>query len=202
MLAEIFMHQGEGEMALSHARQGMEYSLELQQADEAFACLQLLGSIYVQQGKADMGLQTWNLAFDPALWPHGVLPLEARAIASRLAKLARKEGLNTFAHHYYNLAQSLAGKGQSQWLEQKEAKLAQLAERGLELVQAGEFDQAESCYRQGLALDPNSARLCFNLAKLQYRQGKLESCQRYLQAAARLGPDDEELVREIKNFSI
>jgi Flp pilus assembly protein TadD len=100
------------------------------------------------------------------------------------------------------LAQSLAGKGQGQWLQHREVQLAELARRGLELVQAGEFEQAESCYRQGLSLDPNSARLCFNLAKLQYRQGKLESCQRYLQAANRLGADDEELMREIKNFTI
>jgi tetratricopeptide (TPR) repeat protein len=201
MLAEIYIQQGEWEMAASHARQGMERSLELRQADAALACLELLGAIQVKQGDPAVGLQTWNMAFDPMLWPHGVLPLAPQVIAGRLAKLARKEGVNSYARHYYNLAQSLAGKGQSPWLRQRETQLVELAGRGLELVQAGEFEQAEKCYRQGLSLDPTSARLCFNLAKLQYRQGKLESCRRYLQAAKRLGPDDEELMREIKNFA-
>jgi Flp pilus assembly protein TadD len=202
MLAEIYSRKGEWEVAASHARQGLERSLELRQAEAAFACLELLGSIQVKQGNPAMGLQTWNMAFDPVLWPHGVLPMEPQVIAGRLAKLARKEGANTYAHHYYNLAQSLAGNGQGQWLQQRDAQLAELGRRGLELVQAGEFEQAEFCYRQGLSLDPNSARLCFNLAKLRYRQGMLESCQRYLQAANRLGCDDEELMREIKNFAI
>jgi hypothetical protein len=94
----------------------------------------------------------------------------------------------------------LAGKGENQWLKQRKQQLAALAEQGLRLLEAECLSEAESCYRQGLALDPLSARMCFNMAKLKYRQNKNGVWGRYLEAAVRLGPDDEELVREIKRF--
>lgn len=200
LLAEIYIKQGDMDLAGSHARQGLEYSLETSQTIPALKCLELWGIAQIKQGQAETALQTWSLAFDPGIWPGGELPAAPRKLAGNFAKLAREQKLNSVAHHYYNLAQSLAGKGDDNWLQEREAKLARLAAQGVELVQNGYFDEAEACYKQGLSLSPDSARLCFNLAKLHYRQGKTDSCTRYLEAARRLGPQDEELQREIDRF--
>ena len=200
-IARLYADEGEMELAESHTRQGLEFSLESADTEAAFASLRLWGSLQAEQGKSEGAAQSWGLAFDPGLWPEGKLPQPPRQLAATMAKLAREAKLNSLAHHYYNLAKSLEGKGRNEWLEQRETQLALLAGQGLEFVQNGQFNEAEACYRQGLSLDPTSARLCFNLAKLQYRQGNEQQWPRYLEAARRLGPDDEELMREIKRFA-
>ncbi len=200
LLAESYARQGDLSRAAEHARQGLEFSLEVKQSDQALSCLRLWGVLQLKQDNPEAALQTWSLAFDPAIWPHGQPPQSPRKLAGDLAKLAKAHGANSLAHHYYNLAQSLIGKGDGQWLHQRESRLAQLAAKGVELAQNGYLEEAEACYRQGLALSPDSARLCFNLAKLHYRQGKLDSYQRYLEAARRLNPQDEELLQEIERF--
>jgi tetratricopeptide (TPR) repeat protein len=199
-LAGIYMERGQWETAENHARQSLEFSLEIHDSQTGWEALKLWGVIQLRQGRGDTVVHTWSLAFDPGLWPQGLPPSSPRALAGELARLARQEKLDSLARHYYNLAQSLEGKGENRWREEMGRQLAALAEQGLRLVRDDRLDEAEAIYRQGLALDPLSARLCFNLAKVCYRQGRRAQWLRYLRAAERLGTDDEELIREIKRF--
>lgn len=199
LLAEIYATQGQMEQALSHAQKGVEFSLETGDTRPALQCLELWGTLLARQGEEQAALQTWSQAFDPGIW--GELPLSPYKMAAKLAKLARVEKMNNLAHYFYNLAQSMLGKGDSDWLEQRRQQLAELGAQGLRLVEENRLSEAEACYRQGLMLSPDSARLSFNLGKLHYRQGKFDSAQRYLAAARRLGQGDEELAREIKRFN-
>ena len=59
--------------------------------------------------------------------------------------------------------------------------------RGVQLVAARRYAEAEDTYQRGLDLDPSSGRLRYNLGKLQYRLGRQDEALRTLAQAARLG---------------
>lgn len=73
------------------------------------------------------------------------------------------------------------------------------ARRGLALAGRGRIAEAETAYRQGLAIAPDAARLHFNLAKLRLRAGRQGPGRESLAAATRLGlaQGDRELIAEV-----
>jgi len=73
------------------------------------------------------------------------------------------------------------------------------ARRGLALAGRGRNREAETAYRQGLAIAPGAARLHFNLAKLLLRANRQGPGRESLAAATRLGlaQGDRELLVEV-----
>ncbi len=73
------------------------------------------------------------------------------------------------------------------------------ARRGLALAGRGRNREAETAYRQGLAIAPSAARLHFNLAKLLLRGNRRGPGRESLAAATRLGlaQGDRELIAEV-----
>ena len=52
----------------------------------------------------------------------------------------------------------------------------------------GRSDEAQHCYEQALARDPDEPRASHNLALILMEQGKLEEAIRHLQVAVRVQP--------------
>ncbi|MCA1906566.1 MAG: tetratricopeptide repeat protein, partial [Desulfarculus sp.] len=78
------------------------------------------------------------------------------------------------------------------------------ARRGLALAGRNRIAEAETAYRQGLAIAPDAARLHFNLAKLLLRAGRQGPGRESLAAATRLGlaQDDRELLLEVARLLV
>jgi tetratricopeptide (TPR) repeat protein len=65
--------------------------------------------------------------------------------------------------------------------------------QGNELSSAGRYAEAESAYRQAIAIDPNKAAYWHNLGVTYYQMQRLQDAEQSLKAGLELAPDDAQL---------
>jgi tetratricopeptide (TPR) repeat protein len=65
--------------------------------------------------------------------------------------------------------------------------------QGNELSSAGRYAEAESAYRQAIAIDPNKAAYWHNLGVTYYQLQRLQDAERSLKSGLQLAPDDAQL---------
>ena len=68
-----------------------------------------------------------------------------------------------------------------------------LFQQGNELSTAGRFAEAETAYRQAIAIDPNKAAYWHNLAVTYYQMQRLPDAEQSLKSGLKLAPDDAQL---------
>ncbi|MFH1035691.1 MAG: tetratricopeptide repeat protein [Pseudomonadota bacterium] len=210
LLARSRLAQGHWDEALPALREAAKAGQAEDNLQNRLDAMLLLGATHLRAGQEEQAEKVWDELEDPRFWPEGQAPFgpaqwqmelggiylatghEEQAVERFLASLELAPG---DAAHQEALAELCLGLGCPQVLERALAAQAQerrdLVEvhsrRGLELVAAGRYDEAEAEYQKGLALEADSGRLRFNLGKLQYRLGRQEEALRTLVLAARLG---------------
>ncbi len=170
----------------------------------------LLGAAHLRAGQEEQAEKVWAELEDPRFWPEGQPPFSPASWQRELGGVYLATGHEEQAVERFLVSLALDPEDQAnrQALGElcldlgrpevlQRALTAQAQERrdlvevhsrrGLELVAAGRYAEAEAEYQKGLALDPDSGRLRFNLGKLQYRLGRQEEALRTLVLAARLG---------------
>lgn len=141
-------------------------------------------------GKICLQNQAWDLARWQLAWCEEHSGYE-QSIVEQIEQICREAGAPTLMQQ--------AREDLAQWRQQQ---VEDLCREGLTLVSMGELEEAEACYRQGLNVDPESGRLYFNLAKLEYRLGRQDMWRQSLKQAVRLGRknNDLELLDEALRF--
>ncbi len=162
---------------------------------------------------------------DPLFWPTGEVPFVLNHYHREVGGIYLRSGLHEEALEHFttsillnrndkdNLdklaalceeagAPQLVDAAQEQAARNLEQEVEQCSRRGLKLVAQSQFQAAMAEYRRGLALDPSSGRLYFNVGKLWHRLGQSEEAVRSMVYAAKLGVirRDWELVVETARF--
>jgi tetratricopeptide (TPR) repeat protein len=210
LLARSRLAQGRWEEALPALKEAAKAGQAEDNLQNRLDAMLLLGATHLRAGQAEQAEKVWAELEDPKFWPEGQTPFspaqwqrelggiylatghEAQAVDRFLTSLDLAPGDQANQEAVAELCQSL---GRPEVMErtlaaqdQERRDMVEIhSRRGLGLVAAGRYDEAEDEYQEGLALDPDSGRLRFNLGKLQYRLGRQEEALRTLVLAARLG---------------
>jgi tetratricopeptide (TPR) repeat protein len=221
ILARSRLAQGRLEDALPALKEAARAGQAEDNLQNRLDALLLLGASYLRGGHVEEAEKVWAELEEPKFWPEGQPPFDPASWQRELGGIYLATGHEQQAMERFReslalapedpanqeaMAQLCLSLGRPEVMEQTLAQRAQgrreLVEvhsrRGLELVSAGRYAEAEAEYHKGLALDPDSGRLRFNLGKLQYRLGRQEEALSTLVQAARLGlqQSDWDLVGE------
>ena len=186
----------------------------------------LAGQTYLRKGRDASAEEELNRMHTAQSWPELKIPFPAKLMHREAGGVYLCEGRETKARAQFMYSVLSDGRDAANQVAIKEickglgrddlaqedfgdveaAKAAALVEahsrRGLVLVSRGLLAEAESEYLQGLAIDPKSGRLRFNLGKLRFRLKRFEEGTADILQAARLGvvKGDWELVAEVARF--
>jgi tetratricopeptide (TPR) repeat protein len=127
----------------------------------------------LDQGSADSAVRMLRSAWEPDLPARQRVPLYALWIRA----LCESEDLP----HAITLARRAC--------EEFPAELALLAALGNALDLAGELDEAYAVFSKGLALDPEDALACFNIATVLDRRGATDDAEAYYRRCLELEDD-------------
>lgn len=210
LLARSRLAQGRIAEALPAIQEAAKASQAEDNLQNRLDAMLLLGAAHLRSGRVEQAQKVWDELEDPRFWPEGAPPFSAADWQRELGGIYLATGHQEAALERFRQSLALAPGDQANQEaiaqlcqdqgrpELMEHTLAQQAgerrsqveihsRRGLELVAVGRYAQAEAEYQKGLALDPDSGRLRYNLGKLQYRLGRHEEALRTLVLAARLG---------------
>jgi two-component system chemotaxis response regulator CheY len=225
-LGKTRLAQKRSEEAIADFRQAYDpKSVGGSQRDRLDAML-LAGQTFLRKGRdidADYEFRRMHL---PHSWPQETIPFESKQLYREAGGVYLCEGRETQARTQFMYSVLNDGRDPVNLTAIKEicrglgrddlaaedfgdveaAKAAALVEahsrQGLVLVSRGRLEEAEAEYLKGLAIDPHSGRLRFNLGKLRIRLKHFEQGNQDILEAARAGviKGDWELVAEVARF--
>jgi tetratricopeptide (TPR) repeat protein len=224
-LGRARLAQGLWEEAAESLERAAELGREEGQAECQLEALQLLASSWARARETARAEEALERILDPDRWPGGRPPWGQRRYHREAGAVYMAAGRQEPALRHLTAAiqldpedrehqarlealcaemgqPGLAGRARERARREQEAAAEACAKRGLRMVGQGKLAEALAEYHRGLATDPRSGRLHFNLGKLLQRLQDPEGAQAAMVTAARLGRErrDWELNVEVARF--
>jgi tetratricopeptide (TPR) repeat protein len=224
-LGRARMAQGLWEEAAEALAEAAELGREESDAGGQLEALTLLATSWAQERETAKAEEALEHVMDPARWPDGRQPWSQRRFHREAGAVYMAAGREEPALRHLTAAiqldpadeehlarmqalceemglPGLAGRAQERARREQEQAAEACAKRGLKLVSQGKLAEALAEYHRGLAMDPRSGRLHFNLGKLLQRLQDPQGALAAMISAARLGRErrDWELNVEVARF--
>ena len=189
--------------------------------------LLLLMDTHIKLGNQRRSARLVEEIIDPAAWAAGEPPLALNRVLARVAEASLDGGDLASAAKLMAVSLALAPDDQQNAAEladafdragqgelarrageaatdQRIATVEHYSRRGVELAALGRHDEALEQYRRGLWIEPRSARLHFNIAKLHLRAEEQENAAQSLARARAFGIEqkDWELLEHLAQLHV